>query len=112
MSFNIKNLIIYQFDEDSNISKITNDLLKDAAFVECGPTDSIRTGFISPINDDNLLLTVKDHSLITVQTESKILPAAVINRELTKKVKEHEDRNQRKIKKSERLTLKDEVLID
>lgn len=112
MRFNIKNLIIYQFNDDSNIANITNELLQEAAFTPCGPTDGTKTGFISPFGDDALMLTVKEHSLITVQTENKILPAAVINRALNEKVKAIEESQLRKIKKTERQSLKDEVLID
>ncbi|WP_392559320.1 recombination-associated protein RdgC [Orbus mooreae] len=112
MKFNIKDLIVYQFNDDSNISNITNELLQDAAFIECGPTDSVKTGFISPFSNGDLLLTVKEHALITVQTESKILPAAVVNRELAKKVKEVEEQTQQKVKKTQRLALKDELMMD
>lgn len=107
-----KNLIIYTMQDNSNIDQINNELLQNIAFVPCGPTDFIRKGFVSPIDNDELMLTISEHSLLKVRTESKILPSSVINKKMADKVEQQEQKLQRKLKKSERLSLKDELMID
>lgn len=107
-----KNLIIYTMQDNSSINQINNELLQNIAFVPCGTTDSVRKGFVSPIDSDELMLTISEHSLLKVRTESKILPSYVINKKLADKVEQLEQKLQRKLKKSERLSLKDELMID
>lgn len=107
-----KNLIVYTMQDNSNINQINNELLQNIAFVPCDPSDSVRKGFVSPIDNDELMLTIGEHSLLKVRTESKILPSSVINKKLADKVEQLEQKLQRKLKKSERLSLKDELMID
>lgn len=108
-----KNLIIYQFDKNSSIERLNNDMLKNMAFTPCGPTDSIKKGFVSPIGDDEVLkLQVQDHSLLRVRTESKILPSSVIKKKTSERIEQLEQKLGRRATKGEKHRVKDEVIID
>jgi recombination associated protein RdgC len=108
-----KNLIIYQFDKNSSIERLDNDMLKNMAFTPCGPTDSIKKGFVSPIDDDDVLkLQVQGHSLLKLRIESKLLPSCVIKKKTAERIEQLEQKLGRSVTKSERLCAKDEVIVD
>jgi recombination associated protein RdgC len=108
-----KNLIIYQFDKNSSIERLDNDMLKNMAFTPCGPTDSIKKGFVSPIdNDDVLKLQVQGHSLLKLRIESKLLPSSVIKKKTSERIEQLEQKLGRSATKSEKHCVKDEVIID
>lgn len=108
-----KNLIIYQFDKNSSIERLDNDMLKNMAFTPCGPTDSIKKGFVSPINDDDVLkLQVQGHSLLKLRIESKLLPASVIKKKTSERIEQLEQKLSRSATKSEKHCVKDEIIID
>lgn len=108
-----KNLIIYQFDKNSSIERLDNDMLKNMAFTPCGPTDSIKKGFVSPINDDDVLkLQVQVHSLLKLRIESKLLPASVIKKKTSERIEQLEQKLGRSATKSEKHCVKDEIIID
>lgn len=107
-----KNLIIYTMQDTSSIKNINDELLQKIAFVPCGPTDFSKMGFVSPVDNHALILTLGEHSLLKVRTESRILPSSVVNKKLAEKVKRQEELLQRNLKKSEKLLLKDELMID
>lgn len=108
-----KNLIIYQFDKNNAIERLDNDMLKNMAFTPCGPTDSIKKGFVSPIDDDDVLkLQVQGHSLLKLRIESKLLPSSVIKKKTAERIEQLEQKLGRNVTKSERLCAKDEVIVD
>ena len=108
-----KNLIIYQFDKNNAIERLDNDMLKNMAFTPCGPTDSIKKGFVSPIDDDDVLkLQVQGHSLLKLRIESKLLPASVIKKKTAERIEQLEQKLGRSVTKSERLRAKDDVIVD
>ena len=108
-----KNLIIYQFDKNnSGIERLDDDKLKNMAFTTCGPLDSIKRGFVSPVDDDSLKLDIHGHTLLKVCTESKILPSSVIKKKSTERIEQLEQTLGRKAHRREKQTLKDEILAD
>lgn len=108
-----KNLIIYQFDKNnSSIERLDDDTLKNMAFTPCGPLDSIKHGFVSPVDDDSLKLDIQDHSLLRVRTESKILPGSVIKKKQAERIEHLEQRLGHKLTRSEKLTAKDEIMVE
>lgn len=108
-----KNLIIYQFDKNSSLERLNNDMLKNIAFTPCGPTDSIKKGFVSPIGDDEVLkLHVQDHSLLMLRIESKLLPSSVIKKKTSERIEQLEQKLGRRASKGEKHRVKDEVIID
>ncbi|OCG41714.1 hypothetical protein A9G28_05810 [Gilliamella sp. Fer1-1] len=108
-----KNLIIYQFDKNNAIERLDSDMLKNMAFTPCGPTDSIKKGFVSPIDDDDVLkLQVQGHSLLKLRIESKLLPSSVIKKKTAERIEQLEQKLGRSVTKSEKLCAKDEVIVD
>jgi len=81
----------------------------------CGPTEMFTKGFVPPVgNDDDspLLNTVKHCTWLTVGGEDKILPTAVVNDELQRKVRKIAEENGRKVGGRERKRLKEDVITE
>ena len=111
-----KNAIIYQLNKDNlfDTQAITN-AVNACPFVPCGNTDSMRSGWVSPFGesqDNPLVLDNNGQMLLRLKKEIKILPSSVIKQALAEKVTQQEQLFNRKLKKAEKLSLKDEVYID
>lgn len=111
-----KNAIVYQLNKDNlfDTQAITN-AVNACPFVPCGNTDSMRSGWVSPFGesqDNPLVLDNNGQMLLRLKKEIKILPSSVIKQALAEKVTQQEQLFNRKLKKAEKLSLKDEVYID
>lgn len=83
------------------------------AWSPCGGQDMSRTGFINPITgtpDGELAYCASGFMLALIKTETKFLPSDVLKTALAEKVEKLETEQSRKLKKSEKDSLKDEVL--
>lgn len=111
-----KNAIIYQLNKDNLLDKKVVELAVNASpFSPCGNTDSTKSGWISPYgeNGDNpLMIDLNGQLLLRLKKETKILPSSVVKQALADKVAKQEDALNRKLKKTEKQSLKDEVFID
>ncbi|MDT3612149.1 recombination-associated protein RdgC [Cronobacter sakazakii] len=112
-----KNLIIYRLSRDVVIIRDgnTDELarqLEAFRFKPCGSQDMARSGWVSPLGQfsDQLFHLVNDQLLLVIRREEKILPNAVIAEELNKKVSKLEADQGRRLKKTEKDSLRDEVL--
>ncbi|KFX07260.1 recombination associated protein [Pectobacterium betavasculorum] len=111
MSMTFKNALIYRLNSDVMFDDLEKKLAP-FAFTPCGSQDRAKTGWISPICP---LLDVLSHQangqiMLTLQREEKILPAPVIARELAAKIDSMETVQRRRLKKTEKDALKDEVI--
>ncbi|KHN53963.1 recombination-associated protein RdgC [Pectobacterium fontis] len=114
-----KNLMIYRLSRDSALSK-DNVLSADEmekrlgafAFTPCGSQDMMKTGWVSPMgsHSDALTHVVNGQIVICARKEEKILPSPVIKQTLQAKIERLEAEQHRKLKKTEKDSLKDEVL--
>ncbi len=89
-----------------------NKRLEELAFSPCLPSSPSTMGWVSPIDDDEAGLpsrTINGCIMLCLQIEEKILPASVVALALKEKVKKLENTDNRKIRKKEKLSLKDEV---
>lgn len=110
MSINFKNALIYRLSRPLNLDDLEQQLAV-FAFTPCGRHDSAKTGWISPMGEGEALSHhVTGQILLTLQREDKILPAPVVKRELATKVEKLEAEQHRKLKKTEKDALKDEVI--
>lgn len=93
--------------------KIAENLLA-MAFTPCLPSFPMSVGWISPIDLDDapLVHAANGFIMICMQVEEKILPASVIRQQLTEKIKRIEEREDKKIRQKDKLSLKDEVVMD
>lgn len=79
----------------------------------CGPLEMTTRGFVSPLGggeDEPLLRAVGEHLLVSVGSEDKLLPAAVVNQELSRKVRKIASEEGRSVGGRERKRIKAEVL--
>jgi recombination associated protein RdgC len=111
MSINFKNVLIYKLSRDVSFANLEEQMAQ-FAFTPCGSQDMAKTGWISPMGNESATLThvANKQILITLQCEKKDLPAPVIARELASKVERLEQEQHRKLKKTEKDSLKDEVI--
>lgn len=79
----------------------------------CGPLEMATKGFVPPVGrGEELPLThsVKSYTLFTVGGEDKLLPAAVINDELARKIQKIAEEEGRKVGGRERKRIKEDLL--
>ena len=113
MSIFFKNAIVYECSNTEVLNNISNELLQKIIFKPCGSIDTVKGGFISPVdNPDELMLNVQGQILLKYKTEQKILPDPVIKQAHIEKINKQEEALSRKLSKAEKATLKDEVLIE
>lgn len=110
-----KNLLIYRLSRD--VAIITDEKefagqLQAFAFTPCGSQDMAKTGWVSPLGElsDRLYHLAAGQLLLVIRREEKILPSSVIRDTLASKVSKLESEQGRKLKKTEKDTLRDEVL--
>ncbi|HFF8434618.1 recombination-associated protein RdgC [Serratia marcescens] len=108
-----KNLMVYRLSREVALN--TDEMEKQLsafAFTPCGSQDMAKTGWVSPMgsHSDALTHAVNGQIVICARKEEKILPSPVIKQELQAKIERLEAEQHRKLKKTEKDALKDEVL--
>lgn len=105
-----KNAIIYRLTKNIDFGGIESKL-KECEFTPCGSADVSHFGWSAPLTtSENLAYQADGKILLIAKREEKILPVEVVNRELNKRITALEEKEQRKLKKAERLSLKDDVI--
>lgn len=107
-----KNALVYRLSRDMSQSlKLLNlhDAMVKLLFSPCGSQDMVRTGWKSNGDIPEIIHRTTD-MLITVVRESKNIPNTVIKEALNAKVAKLEADQGRKLKKTEKDSIKDEVL--
>ncbi|MEX2940116.1 recombination-associated protein RdgC [Serratia fonticola] len=108
-----KNLMVYRLSRDVALTADEMEKQLSAfAFTPCGSQDMAKTGWVSPMgsHSDALTHAVNDQIMICARKEEKILPSPVLKQELQAKIEKLEGEQHRKLKKTEKDSLKDEVL--
>ncbi len=108
-----KNLMVYRLNRDAALR--ADEMEKQLAaftFTPCGSQDMVKTGWVPPMGggSDALTHAVNGQIVICARKEEKILPAPVIKQALEAKIARLEADQGRKLKKTEKDSLKDEVL--
>ena len=109
-----KNLRIYRFTRPFELSaEQLAEALGEHPFVPCGKLEPMRAGWVSPLGHPYTeLVHASDGCLMMcARRQEKVLPAAVINEALDDKVREIEAAEARKVGRSERSKLKDELIF-
>ena len=105
-----KNIFIYRLSREvSWDTAAVNAALGKFVFTPCGSQDMAKAGWTSVLGD-NLTHEYQGFLLIQHKREEKILPSQVLKEELQKKILTLEEEQDRKLKKTEKDSLKDEVL--
>lgn len=108
-----KNLMVYRLSREVALNADEMEKQLSAfAFTPCGSQDMAKTGWVSPMgsHSDALTHAVNGQIVICARKEEKILPSPVIKQELQAKIEHLEAEQHRKLKKTEKDALKDEVL--
>lgn len=108
-----KNLMVYRLSREVALNADEMEKQLSAfAFTPCGSQDMAKTGWVSPMgsHSDALTHAVNGQIVICARKEDKILPSPVIKQELQAKIERLEAEQHRKLKKTEKDALKDEVL--
>lgn len=108
-----KNALVYRLNK--NVPFVDAELQKQLeafSFTPVGSQDISKSGWVPPLVDgsDNLVHEVNGQLLLKIRKEEKILPAAVLRKEVSERVAKLESDTARKLKKTEKDAVKDEVL--
>ncbi|MBG3128559.1 recombination-associated protein RdgC [Proteus mirabilis] len=108
-----KNILVYRLNKEIALSMDElEQQLASLAFTPCSSQDMTKTGWVSPMGDrgEALIHVAGKQVMMCARKEDKILPATVIKNALQDKVEKLEGEQGRKLKKTEKATLKDEVV--
>ncbi|EFE98206.1 recombination-associated protein RdgC [Serratia odorifera] len=108
-----KNLMVYRLSREVALNADEMEKQLGAfSFTPCGSQDMAKTGWVSPMgsHSDALTHAINGQIVICARKEEKILPSPVIKQELQAKIDKLEGEQHRKLKKTEKDALKDEVL--
>ncbi|PLR38637.1 recombination-associated protein RdgC [Chimaeribacter californicus] len=108
-----KNLMVYRLSREVTLSADEMEKQLSAfTFTPCGSQDMAKTGWVSPMggHSEDLTHSANGQILICARKEEKILPTPVVKQALEAKISKLEAEQHRKLKKTEKDSLKDEVL--
>lgn len=109
-----KNAIVYRLTDPMGLMARLPTLeenLKLLQFTPCGSQDMARTGWVPATEQHQTLVhQANGQFLLTIQKQEKIIPGQVIKQELNARIAKLETEQGRRLKKTEKDALKDEVL--
>lgn len=109
-----RNLSVYALNRDVPFSREElQKQLEACQFTPCGSQDMAKTGFVTPwdaSHSDNLVMEYKGYIMLAICKQVKLLPSHVLKEALLAKIEKLENEQSRKLKKTEKDALKDEVL--
>ncbi|MDO4431585.1 MAG: recombination-associated protein RdgC [Lonepinella koalarum] len=110
--FWFKNALIYRLTKDLDWSEsVLQVALSQNEYHPCGPTDVRKFGWQSPLKGSEVLYFSQGKQILLVaHKEEKILPAHVVKKALDERVTLLESKENRKLKKTEKQALKDDVM--
>jgi recombination associated protein RdgC len=111
-----RNLTLFRFSPSvaEDLTRL-DDALNEHRLRPCGPMEMGTRGFVPPVgrgDDAPMTHVVNACTLVTVGSEEKLLPAAVVNDELQRKVQKIAEEEGRKVGGRERKRLKEDLLTE
>ncbi|WP_439287431.1 recombination-associated protein RdgC [Lonepinella sp. BR2357] len=107
-----KNAIIYRLTKNLDWSDSTlQQSLTANEYHPCSQSDMSKFGWTKPLRESEALYFSNGKQILLVaHKEDKILPSPVIKQELDERVRQLEEKENRKLKKTEKQALKDDVV--
>ncbi|QLB16882.1 recombination-associated protein RdgC [Mannheimia varigena] len=107
-----KNVMIYKLTSELSLdSKSLDDLQQETKFTPCTQFDMSKFGWSSPLKGSDLLhFSQGNQFLLVSHREDKLLPANVVKAETEQRIAELEEKEARKLKKTEKQAVKDQVV--
>ncbi|HET6430678.1 recombination-associated protein RdgC [Dyella sp.] len=111
-----RNLTLFRFSPAvaEDLARL-DEVLGEHRLRPCGPLEMFTKGFVPPVGrgeEAALTHVVKHCTMVTVGGEDKLLPAAVINDELQRKVQKIAEEEGRKVGGRERKRIKEDLLTE
>lgn len=108
-----RNLTFFRFPPNLELADLES-ALSECQLRSVGPLELSTSGFIAPLGQDSeeLAHKVGDHTWISVGSETRILPGAVVNAVLAEKLAEIEEKEGTRPGGRARKALKDQVLTE
>src|ERR1700754_4020324 len=108
-----RNLTLFRFSDPvaADLERL-DEALPEHRLRPVGPMEMNTRGFVSPLgrNEEGLTHSVGRNTMVTVGSEDKLLPSAVVNDELANRVQKIADEEGRKVGGRERKKIKDDVM--
>lgn len=111
-----KNSVVYEFTKPTYFTQHELEhALSTLLFRPCVGQELTHLGWISPYGDNDhegYLVAQNDQFLLKTKKETKLLPTSVIKHALQTKIDQREQAEKRRLKKTEKAALKEEVITD
>ncbi|MGQ8364902.1 recombination-associated protein RdgC [Glaciecola sp. 1036] len=107
-----KNVKIYKFTQDFSLNTDTlQSQLEQMQFKPCGSQESQSMGFVNPVPNGELLFhAANDAVAVTLKRQERILPASVVNAELSERVAKIELETGSPVGKKAQKDLKEDII--
>lgn len=108
-----KNALVYRLNRDLPFNaENLQAQLEQFVFCPVGSQDMAKSGWVSSLSDGSQMLVheINGQLLLKIRKEEKIIPSAVVKKAIAEKVEKLEAEQSRKLKKTEKDSIKDEVL--
>ena len=110
-----KNLVVYRFYKKPEFDEQSlEEKLADAAFNPVGSQELFSQGWTPPLGENSAMLAHhgSGFTLLKLRREERILPPAVVRDFVNDKVREIEQREDRKVGRKERGEIKDDMVLE
>lgn len=110
-----RNARIYRFTKPFDLSEgELESKLEEAAFKPCGPQDSFRQGWVSPLgrHSEQRVFSSGGYHMVCLRKEEKLLPSAVVNEAVNERVERIEAEQARPVARKEKTELKEQLTLE
>ena len=109
-----KNITLFEFINEIEFNAVSlSDMLQCFRFKDCGLSQASSIGWVSPVSDkkdtDIFIHDANGFCMIALKHQEKVIPSSILKEMLDDKVEELEARENRKVRKKEKDSLKEDI---